>query len=285
MSFPVDGRLALTCAIALLVAAPSLAQEPDLPAAETEPLDLSKLDESIDWSVLNTDVGSLVDSQGKSITIVPTSREPAQKWNRTEKRDGSSSVTVNRSLPTTWDTKVGVDFGLPAAPSPLTTPERLLAGASDEGSSVAWANTTAPALDLPLGWDKASLDARIDPLQEQSKIGSRFSRSLPLGEDMSLTMESGFAVTHLRSQPLPNDLPGSQSVNIFDAERLAKLNFLATGTSFGAGSRKSSADDVWLNSLSAEQKLFGGISVTGRVSETADGDTSKSLTAGFKRNW
>jgi len=276
----------LTCAIALLVTAPSAAQDPEFPAAEIEPLDLSKLDDTIDWSALNIDVGALVDSQGKSITIVPTSREPAPNWSRTEKRDGSSAVTVNRSLSTTWDTKVGVDFGLPAATSPLATPERLLAGAaSDQGQGVAWANTTAPALGLPLGWDKASLDARVDPLQEQSKVGSRFSRSLPLGRDMSLTMESGFAVTHLRSQPLPNDLSGSQSVNIFDTERLAKLNFLATGTSFGAGSRKSSADDVWLNSLSAEQKLYGGISVTGTVSETAYGDTSKSLTAGFKRNW
>jgi hypothetical protein len=38
--------------------------------------------------------------------------------------------------------------------------------------------------------------------------------------------------------------------------------------------------------LSAEQKLFGGpLSVTGSVSETATGDTSKSLRAGFKRTW
>jgi hypothetical protein len=189
-------------------------------------------------------------------------------------------------LPTVWDTRVGVDFGLAPAPSPLTTPERLLAGThADESRGVAWARTTAPGLDLPLGWDKTSLDARFDPLQEQSRFGSRFSRSLPLGEEMSVTMESGFAVTHLRTQPLPNELSGGETLNVFDTERLARLNVLATGTSFGAGSRKSSADDVWLNSLSAEQKLFGGLSITGTVSETAEGDTDKSLTAGFKRKW
>jgi hypothetical protein len=285
MSFPVDGRFALACAFALVLASQALAQEVEATADDTEPLDLSKLDPSIDWSVLNTDAGALLDSQGKPIATVPVTRE-GPKWNRTENRDGSAAVTVKRALPAAWDTKVGVDFGLPAAPSPLTTPERLLAGTpSDQGSGVAWANTTAPALHLPLGWDKASLDARFDPLQEQSKIGSRFSRSLPVGEDLSLTMESGFALTHLRSQPLPNELSGAQSVNIFDTERLAKLNFLGTGTSFGAGSRKSSSDDLWLNSLSAEQKLFGGISVTGTVSETPEGETSKSITAGFKRNW
>jgi hypothetical protein len=80
-------------------------------------------------------------------------------------------------------------------------------------------------------------------------------------------------------------LSGGETLNVFDTERLAKLNFLATGTILGAGSRKSSADDVWLNSLSAEQKLFGGLSITGTVSETVDGETDKSLTAGFRRKW
>ena len=48
----------------------------------------------------------------------------------------------------------------------------------------------------------------------------------------------------------------------------------------------SSTDDKWLRTLSAEQKLFGGpFSVTGSVSETATGDLSKSLKAGFKQNW
>lgn len=286
MSFPVDRRLALACAMAFIAASgPAFAQTPDTPPAETPPLDLTTLDPSIDWSVLNTDAGLLA-TRRKTITIVPT-RQDMVKWNRTENPDGSTALTVKQPLPTAWDTKVGVDFGLPAAtPSPLMTPERLVAGTTaNQSSGIAWMNTTAPALDLPLGWDKASLDARFDPLQDQSKFGTRFSRSLPVGEDMSVTMESGFAITHLRSQPLPSDLSTGQTINIFDTERLAKLNFLATGTSFGAGSRKSSADDVWLNSLSAEQKLFGGISITGTVSETLEGDTSKSLTAGFKRTW
>jgi hypothetical protein len=293
MSFPVDGRLALACALVLLSVVPSLAQSQDIAPADSEalgtdaePLDLSKLDPAIDWSVLSRDANSFTDFEGKAITIVPTSRETTAKWNRTENRDGSSAVTVNRAVPTVWDTKVGMDFGLAPAPSPLMTPDRLLAGSTaDQSSGVAWARTTAPGLDLPIGWDKASLDARFDPVQEQSKFGSRFSRSLPLGEEISVTMESGFAVTHLRAQPLPHEMSGGDTINVLDTDRLAKLNFLATGTSIGAGSRKSSVDDVWLNSLSAEQKLFGGVSITGTLSETPDGETNKSLTAGFKRNW
>jgi len=280
MSFPIGGKLVFACALAVAAAGPSLAQSDDVAAVEPAPLDLTKLDPAIDWSALNWDASSLVDFQGKAITIVPTRRESLTKWNRAENRDGSSAVTVNRALPAAWDTKVGVDFAVPAAPSPLTTPERLLAGSSAESTGVAWASTTAPALNLPLGWDKASVDARFDPLQDQSTLGTRFSRSLPFGQQMSLTMQSGFAVTH--HDPLPSE---TADANVFDTEGLAKLNFLATGTSIGAGSRKSSVDDVWLNSFVAEQKLLGGLSVAGSVTETLDGPANKSLTAGFKRNW
>ena len=47
----------------------------------------------------------------------------------------------------------------------------------------------------------------------------------------------------------------------------------------------STTDEKWLRSLSAEQKLFGSMNVTGTVSETPTGDLNRSLTAGFKRNW
>jgi hypothetical protein len=50
----------------------------------------------------------------------------------------------------------------------------------------------------------------------------------------------------------------------------------------GARRRRS----IWLRTLSAEQKLFGGpFSVTGSVSETGTGDLSKSLKASFERTW
>jgi hypothetical protein len=288
MSVPAANRPVLVCAVLLaaLLASPVCAQS-DTPPPESEPLDLSKLDPSIDWSVLDTDASSLVldGYGGRSITIVPTARQKdLTKWNKTENRDGTAAVTVKRSLPTAWDTKVGLDLGLAPTPSPLRTPERLVAGPASESRGVAWVSTTGPGLNLPIGWDKTSITARFDPIQEESKFGTRFSRSLPINQDVSVTMESGIAVTHLRNQPLPNEL-ASKETNVFDAERMAKLNFLATGTSIGAGSRKSSIDDIWLNSLSAEQKLFGGVSITGSVSETLEGETNKSVTAGFRRTW
>lgn len=65
----------------------------------------------------------------------------------------------------------------------------------------------------------------------------------------------------------------------------AKLSITDTGASLIAGQSLSSIDDEWLHTIGAEQKLFGGISVTGSISETPLGASNKSLTAGFKRSW
>jgi hypothetical protein len=261
----------------VLVQAPAPADE------ETE--DEAAIEENepeIDWSVLNIDPALLGDAGSRrKISIAAIRSESPSQWKRTENSDGSAAVTVDRKLYTPWDTKVGIDMGL-AAPRALPALEGLTAGAATGQSGVAWAKTSAPALNLPIGWDNASLGARFDPAQEQGTLGARFGRSLALNDSLSVTMENGVSLTHARSQ---SGIESTTPANIFETDPMAKLNFLATGTSLGIGSKLSSADSKWLNALSAEQKFSGGVSVTGTVSETHDGEISKSLTAGFKRAW
>jgi hypothetical protein len=52
-----------------------------------------------------------------------------------------------------------------------------------------------------------------------------------------------------------------------------------------AGQTLSTTDDKWLRKISAEQKLFDGVSISGSIGETAQGATSRSISAGFKRSW
>jgi hypothetical protein len=63
------------------------------------------------------------------------------------------------------------------------------------------------------------------------------------------------------------------------------LRVLATDTTFAAGTATTSTDTAWHNKLSAEQKLFGPLSVTGSVSDPGTTVSSKSITAGFKTRW
>jgi hypothetical protein len=206
----------------------------------------------------------------------------------TPEPDGSKLKAVDPLKPSAptwqspaWQSKVGIDYRKPAIPAVEFQPEQLVAGAiPDQSTGVAWANVNAPGLDMPLGWDKTVIETRLDPSQEQGKLGTILSRSVPVGENFAVTLQNGVSVT--RTLPSPAQPPSQ----IWASSQALQLNLLPTDTSVSLGTSVSSTDDKWLRSLSAEQKLFGGpFSVTGSVSETASGELSKSLKAGFKRTW
>ena len=139
---------------------------------------------------------------------------------------------------------------------------------------------TAPGLDTALSWDKAAIETRLDPSQEQGKLGTTLSRSVPVSDDVALTLQNGVSVTRTlpsAGQPPSHSWASSQAV---------RFNILPTDTTVSLGADISSADEKWLRTLSAEQKLFGGpVSVTGSVSETPAGESAKSLKGTFKRTW
>src|SRR5215470_6188193 len=187
---------------------------------------------------------------------------------------------ADRASALDWNGKAGIDYSKPSIPAVTFQPDQLLAGAvPDQSTGVGWATITAPGLEAPLGWDKAAIDTRVDPSHDQGKLGTTLSRSVPVGDDVSLTLQNGVSMT----RSLPNATGHAQS---WATSQALRFNFLPTDTSVSFGADISSTDDKWLRTLSAEQKLFGGpFSVTGSVSETPTGDLSKSLKAGFKQNW
>jgi hypothetical protein len=188
---------------------------------------------------------------------------------------------ATKAIATDWSGKAGIDARRSSIPAADLQPDQLVAGAiPDQSTGVAWASVTAPGLDSPLGWDKTTIDARLDPSQEQGKLGTTLSRSVPVGENFSVTLQNGVAAT----RTLPSVAqPPSQT---WSSSQALRFNILPTDTTLSVGASISSTDDKWLRTLSAEQKLFGGpLSITGAVSETPAGDASKSLKAGFKRTW
>jgi hypothetical protein len=187
---------------------------------------------------------------------------------------------TERPVASPWDSKVGIDYHKPSIPATNFQPEQLTAGAvPDQSAGVAWATVTAPGFGSALGWDQTAIETRVDPAQDQTQLGTKLSRSVPVGEDVSVTLENGVSM----SRSLPSG--GAQNHGWASSQAL-RFNVLPTDTIVSIGADISSTDDKWLRTLSAEQKLFGGpFSVTGSVSETPTGDMSKSLRAGFKRTW
>jgi hypothetical protein len=263
------------------------------PATETEALadpdeadmkdaDISDLE--LDWSQLNVDASTLMTDRASKAPVAPRAGTSADMmWSSKEKANGSA-VSVKQPISPFWDIRIGADMTVTRQPSTMSEllSEKVANGGNEpQSSGTAWAAITAPGVGSI--WDKTAVEARVDPSQDQSKLGTSLSKSLPLSEQYSLTLQNGYNVIQQGFMPAPG-LAGRTTRN-FETEQSAKLSVTDTGTSFSAGQTLSSNDDKWLRRIGAEQKLFGGVSISGSISETPLGTASKSVTAGFKQTW
>ena len=253
--------------------------------AAAEPDDADIADLELDWSQLNTDAYTLMTtSPASKARIAPRAGATSDlTWSSRDKPNGSA-VSVKQPISPFWDARIGADMTVTRPPSTMSEllAEKIANGGSEpQSGGTAWAAITAPGLGSI--WDKTAIEARVDPSQEQGKLGTSVSKSLPLSEQYSLTLQNGYNVIQQGIIPVPG-LAGRTTRN-YETEQSAKLSIADTGTSISAGQTLSTGDDRWLRKVGAEQKLFGGVSISGSISETPQGASSKSLTAGFKQSW
>jgi len=244
-------------------------------------IDVSKLD----WSQLDLDAAPLNGVAPRPRAAAKASASADAAWSANEKPNGSSAVSVKRSLTPFWDTRIGADMTV-ARQGTLTASEALSeklanGGSAPQSSGSAWAAITAPGVASI--WDKTAVEARVDPSQEQSKLGTSLSKSVPLSEQYSLTLQNGYNLIQQGIVPVPGIV--SRPSRSYETDQSAKLSIVDTGTSFVAGQTLSTNDDKWLRKVGAEQKLFDGVTISGSVGETPTGATNKSFNAGFKRSW
>jgi hypothetical protein len=244
-------------------------------------------DLELDWSQLNVDASTLATSPASKARLAPQPGSgTAASWSSSDRSDGSSAVSVKQSLSNFLDTRVGADMNVAREPATLTESQLLAAkvangGSLPQSSATSWAAITAPGVGSI--WDKTAVEARIDPGQEQSRLGTSLSKSLPLNEGYSLTLENDYNLIQQGVVPVPGIV--GRPIRNYETEQSAKLSIAETGTSFIAGQSLSSTDDKWLRKVGAEQKLFGGVSISGSIGETTYGPTNKSLSAGFRQSW
>jgi hypothetical protein len=243
-------------------------------------VDVSKLD----WSQLNVDASDLAERPAaKTRGAKPSQGGSELTWSNNRKANGGSDVSVKQQVAPFWDTRVGADMTVAHEP---TTMSELLADTANGGnprqsSGTAWAAVTAPGAG-PI-WDKTSLEARVDPSQDQSKLGTTISKQVPITDQTSLTLENGANV--IQQGVVTGAGINARPSRNYDTEQSAKVSNSDTGTSLTAGQTLSTSDDKWLRKVGAEQKVFGGVTVSGSVGETPQGTTSKSISAGYKSNW
>ena len=295
-------RLCFVAALCMsALAAPARAQNPwagindveihDLapPPGEIEPVDTSPLSNKDpaepDCSSLGandspTAKGSLREKRSSLIV-----GKQSSSWTSND-NNGASSVSVKQSVLPFWDTRVGADMNVARQGGARSAQDayrnQFGDGTQATSNGTAWAAMTAPGVGSI--WDQTSIEARVDPYADQTKLGTSISKSVPLaGNQYSLTLQSGYNVIQQGSIPMVGY--NGRPTRSYETDQQARFNISETGTSFLAGQSLATTDDKWLRKVGAEQKLFGGINVTGSLSETTTGVTNKSLTAGFKHSW
>jgi hypothetical protein len=264
-------------------AAPA-SENPDNEAegAPAQTVDLNNAE--IDWSQLDTSAAA----GSARAPADPKARRAAQdgaasSWSAQDKSNGAAALSVKQSMIPFWDTRVGADLTV-ARQQPLSAAEALqqkITTGEQQSAGSAWAAMTAPGVGSI--WDMTAIEARVDPSQEQSRLGTSLSKSVTLDERTSLTLQNGTNVTQQGIAAIPG-ITGRQARN-YAMDQSARLSIADTGTSFVAGQTLSSTDDKWLRKIGAEQQLFGGVSVSGSIGETLQGTANKSISAGFKRSW
>ena len=240
---------------------------------------------NLDWSQLNIDASTLSNGlAAKGSTARRAADGSETTWSGKGKPNGASAVSVKQAVSPFWDTRVGADMTVarePTTMSELVAEKAANGGAVPQSSGTAWAAITAPGAGSI--WDKTAVEARLDPAQEQSRLGTSISKSVPLSEQYSLTLQNGYNMTQQGVVPLPG--VAVHPTRNYATEQSAKLNVEDTGTTITAGQTMSSGDDKRLRKFGAEQKLLDGVNVSGSIGETAQGITTKSISAGFKRSW
>jgi hypothetical protein len=248
-------------------------------------VDASDVDiDELDWSQLNVDASTLGPGPAAKSRSPRAATGGDISWSASDKPNGSAAVSVKQPLSPFWDARIGADMTVarqPATMSELLSDKVVNGGNTPQSSGTAWAAVTAPGAGSI--WDKTAIEARLDPGQEQSKLGTSLSKSVPLSEQYSLTLQNGYNVIQQGIVPVPGIV--ARPERNYQTEQSAKLSIVDTGTSFMAGQTLSTTDDKWLRKFGAEQKLFDGVSISGSIGETAQGATNRSISAGFKRSW
>jgi hypothetical protein len=257
--------------------------EAEAPPAQT--VDLTNPE--IDWSQLDP-----ASAAATGDTKVPSDRKArravqdgaASSWSSRDTANGAA-LSVKQPLSPFWDTRVGADMNVVRQQQTLTASdllaEKLGSGGQTQSSGAAWAAVTAPGFSSI--WDRTAIEARVDPSQDTSKLGTSLSKSVPIGSQTSITLQNAYNVIQQGIAPVPGMV--GHSARNHEVDQSAKLNIDDTGTSLIAGQTLSSSDDKWLRKFGAEQKLFGGVSVSGSIGETPQGTPNKSISAGFKKSW
>jgi hypothetical protein len=164
-------------------------ESPDSAAEPAQTVELSNPD--IDWSQLEPASAGIATALSDPKAGGSLQDVPAASWSAQQKSNGAAALSVKRPVIPFWDTRVGADITM-ARQLPSTAFEALqqkITVGEQQSSGTAWAAMTAPGFSAM--WDTTAIEARVDPSQDSSRFGASLSKSVPLDQRTSLTLQNG----------------------------------------------------------------------------------------------
>ena len=206
-STTIQGRITLLLLAAgfCMMAAPAVhaqALPPDedqeIAASGADDVDAGEVASELDWGLLGANVAA--------VTTVPAAKTLPPKrpvgdglsWSSKDKANGASDLSVKQALSPFWDTRIGADMTVVHRPEILTSADLLRRKFSRRQPAAAilrhrLGGDHRSRRRLDLGQDR-DRSPRSIPAQEQSRLGTTLSKSLPLGEQYSLTLQNGYNI-------------------------------------------------------------------------------------------
>ncbi|MDQ0504436.1 hypothetical protein [Xanthobacter agilis] len=180
--------------------------------------------------------------------------------------DGTTAMTYASDL-SEVGTQVGLDMSAAKTTvAPVTTAE------ANTVSGTAYAKVTLAALPDWLLWQKGAVNVAVSPTDEETKLGTTLSRTWTVNDGLKAELADSYVVGR------------SGVVNGWQMDKSLSVTGLATDTTLSVGARLTDEVQRMLPSVSAQQKVLGGIQVTTTVADTGS-DINKSITAGFSHRW
>jgi len=180
--------------------------------------------------------------------------------------DGSTSMTYSGEV-----SDLATQLGLDMSAARTSVAPAAQAG-NDSVSGTAYAKVTLSALPDWLLWQKGAVNVAVSPTEEESRLGTTLSRSWTVNDGLKAELADSYQVGR------------SGTANGWQMDKSLSVTGLSTDTTVSVGARLTDEAQRLLPSVSAPQKVLGGIQVTTTVADTGS-DINKSITAGFSHRW
>ena len=200
------------------------------------------------------------------VCATPALADMSSQAKRSENKDGSSSMVFSNEL-ADLGAEVGVSVSEPAVDE-LADPAAGQVGYT--GS--AFAKVTVKLLPDWMIWDKGALNVTLNPADEGGKVATTFSRTVDVMPGLKAVVADTYSFER------------TTSGEAWETDKSVSLKVEQTGTIFAVAAKASEDEVGWQPSVSAIQKLPGGLNLTTKVSDTGS-EIDKSVMAGLTHRW